>query len=37
MMQLIAIYVAIWRHRLAFYCFRAARFFIDLGVRLHRF
>ena len=35
MMQLIAIYVAIWRHRLARYCFRTARFFADLGTRLH--
>jgi len=33
-MQLIAIYVAIRRHRLARYCFRAARFFADLGARM---
>jgi len=33
-MRLIQIYVAIWRHRLARYCFRAGRFFADLGQRM---
>ena len=33
--QVIAIYVAIRLLRLARYCFRAGRFFANLGARLH--
>lgn len=35
-MQLISIWIAIWHHRLARYCFRTARSFGDFGMRLHR-
>ena len=35
-MRLISIWIAIYRQRLATYCFRTARFFVDLGMWLHR-
>jgi hypothetical protein len=34
-MQLVRIVIAIWRLRLARWCFRAGRFFADLGQRIY--